>query len=415
MGVGTVNIEIAWWDLDGSPATVDGLGRHLREDGVVASWQSVPGLREKLWIADRSGNRWGAVMIWDGERPAELPQNTAAELIGRPITHRDRFEVETTVRGRSADRGRSSYRYTVVDAFATEPLLGNPVAVFFGAAELTSSQMQRIAKEMNLSEVTFLLPPSGDADARVRIFTPVNELPFAGHPLLGTAVAVGLERRADRLRFETAMGTVAFEVDRGRKDGATGADGDVAHAAMEQPIPTWRRYEHADALLEALGLSSSTLPVEIYRNGPRHVFVGLPDVEALAALRPDHRALAAFPDMATNCFAPDGERWRSRMFSPAYGVVEDAATGSAAGPLAIHLARHGLAEYGKTVEIHQGVELGRRSVMFAEATATDGGEIAHVRVSGYGAIAAEGTIHIPRETREQQIREHDGSSRPRLP
>jgi trans-2,3-dihydro-3-hydroxyanthranilate isomerase len=389
-----MKLEIAWWELDGSPATVDSLARHLREDAVLDNWQPVAGLREKFWIADPVGNRWGAVMIWEDERPEALPENMAAALIGYPVTHRDRFEVEAAVRGRgSVHTGNASHRYVVVDAFATEPLLGNPVAVFFDAADLTATQMQRIAKEMNLSEVTFLLPPgdSGDADVRVRIFTPVNELPFAGHPLLGTAVAVALDRRVDRLRFETAMGVVPFDIERG-EDIGQGAG--VAHAAMEQPIPEWRAYEHADALLAALGVSSSTLPVEIYRNGPRHVFVGLPDAAALAALHPDHKALAAFPDMAANCFAPDGERWQARMFSPAYGVVEDAATGSAAGPLAIHLARHGLAEYGKTVEIHQGVSLGRRSVMFAEATVTDSGEIARVRVSGYGAVAAEGTIQV---------------------
>ncbi|WUO26496.1 PhzF family phenazine biosynthesis protein [Streptomyces sp. NBC_00287] len=294
--------------------------------------------------------------------------------------------MQAAVRGPGRDRG-AGHRYVVVDAFASEPLLGNPVAVFFAASDLTAAQMQRIAREMNLSEVTFLLPPTGDADLRVRIFTPVNELPFAGHPLLGTAVAVALDARTDTLRFETAMGVVPFDIVR-----TPGKD--VAHASMSQPIPEWHPYEHAEALLAALGVDSSTLPVEIYRNGPRHVFVGLPDVAALDALHPDHRALAAFPDMAANCFAPDGERWQTRMFSPAYGVVEDAATGSAAGPLAVHLARHHLVEYGKTIEIHQGVRLGRRSVMFAEATVDSAGELTRIRVSGYGAVAAEGTIHV---------------------
>lgn len=403
-----MKMEIAWWELDGSAATAQDLERHLHEDGVLGAWRGVEGLREKFWITDRDGARWGAVMVWEDERPAGLPENRAATLVGRPLTHRDTFEVQAAVRGpgRSGRPGGRGHRYVVVDAFATEPLLGNPVAVFFDAADLTAGQMQRIAREMNLSEVTFLLPPTdGDADLRVRIFTPVNELPFAGHPLLGTAVAVGLDRGAEKLRFETAMGTVPFTVarDGGAVDGPGGSgpggsdSGDgpgVAYVTMEQPVPERRPYEHADALLAALGVGSSTLPVEIYRNGPRHVFVGLPDTAALAALHPDHRALGAFPDMAANCFAPDGERWQSRMFSPAYGVVEDAATGSAAGPLAIHLARHGLAELGKTVEIHQGVGLGRRSVMFAEATGDAQGGITRVRVSGYGAVAAEGTLHL---------------------
>jgi trans-2,3-dihydro-3-hydroxyanthranilate isomerase len=224
-----MKMEIAWWDLEGSPATVDGLGRHVRQDSVADSWQAVAGLHEKFWIADRDGNRWGAVMIWDDERPAELPPNRAADLIGAPVTHRDHFEVQASVRGHASHRSRNpSHRYVVVDAFATEPLLGNPVAVFFGAADLTSTQMQRIAREMNLSEVTFLLPPTSVADMQVRIFTPVNKLPFAGHPLLGMAVAVAQDRQVDRLRFETAMGIVPFDIDRAHDTGHC----DVAYVSM---------------------------------------------------------------------------------------------------------------------------------------------------------------------------------------
>ena len=146
-----MRMEIAWWDLDGSSATVERLGQHLVTDRVPARWQAVAGLHEKFWIADPAGNRWGAVMIWD-ERPEVLPPNLAADLIGYPVTHRDGFEVQASVRGPAAGRGRDrAHRYVVVDAFATEPLLGNPVAVFSGAADLTSTQMQRIAREMNLS------------------------------------------------------------------------------------------------------------------------------------------------------------------------------------------------------------------------------------------------------------------------
>ncbi|CAG7617405.1 PhzF family phenazine biosynthesis protein [Actinacidiphila bryophytorum] len=276
------------------------------------------------------------------------------------------------------------HEYAVVDAFAREPLAGNPVAVFFDAADLSADLMQRIAKEMNLSEVTFVLPPESGGDARIRIFTPVNELPFAGHPLLGTAVAVSRSLHKDRLRLETAMGVIPFEVTE---------DGGAAAVRMRQPVPNWRPYEHASELLAALGVESSTVPVDIYRNGPRHVFVGLPSVRALSALEPDHRALARFPDMAANCFAGGGTRWRTRMFSPAYGVVEDAATGSAAGPLAIHAARHGLAGYGEELEIFQGVELGRPSRMLATAEGS-AERIDEVRVGGHGVVVARGTIYV---------------------
>ena len=278
------------------------------------------------------------------------------------------------------------HEYLVVDAFARRPLEGNPVAVFFDAADIPAARMQRIAKEMNLSEVTFVLPPEQGGDARIRVFTPVNELPFAGHPLLGTAVALDERRRRDRLRLETSMGIVPIELERGVDDGAP-------FVRMGQPIPTWRPYEHATELLAALGVAASTVPVEVYRNGPRHVFVGVESVPALSALNPDHRALAAFPDMAANCFAGAGEHWRTRMFSPAYGVVEDAATGSAAGPLAVHLARHGLAGYGRELEIVQGVEIGRPSPMTAAAEG-ERDDVTAVEVGGHGVVVARGTIAV---------------------
>lgn len=277
------------------------------------------------------------------------------------------------------------HRYVVVDAFATMPLEGNPVAVFFDSDDLSTKRMQRIAREMNLSETTFVLAPKEGGDARVRIFTPVNELPFAGHPMLGTAIALGSQTYQNRLRLETHMGTIPFELDR--------RDGKVVAARMRQPVPTWEPFEYADELLDALGVKTSTLPVEIYRNGPRHVFVGFESVEELSAVNPDHRALGQFPDMAVNCFAPSVGHWRSRMFSPAYGVVEDAATGSAAGPLAIHLTRHGLLEPGKQIEILQGVEISRPSLMLAR-TEWEGDRVVSVEVGGNGFTFAYGMAHI---------------------
>lgn len=278
------------------------------------------------------------------------------------------------------------HSYVVVDAFARRPLTGNPVAVFFDSDDLAAEQMQRIAREMNLSETTFVLRPRQDGDVHVRIFTPVNELPFAGHPLLGTAIALGGRTDADRLRIETAMGIIPFELERehGEK---------VVAASMRQPVPVWEPFDRAEELLDALGVRESTLPVEIYRNGPRHVLVGFESIEALSKADPDHRALAAFPDMATNCIAGHGSSWRNRMFSPAYGVVEDAATGSAAGPIAIHLARHGLAAYGQRVEITQGVEIGRPSPMRALVHG-EGDRVDTVEVSGHGVVSIEGVLHV---------------------
>lgn len=277
------------------------------------------------------------------------------------------------------------HEYVVADVFTDMPLQGNPVAVFLAAGDIPAERMQRIARELNLSETTFVLPPQDGGDVRVRIFTPVNELPFAGHPTLGTAIVLAERGGQDRIVLETAMGTVPFEVRR--------ANGRVASATMRQPVPTWEPYQQTPQLLAALGVASSTLPVEVYRNGPRHVFVGLPGVPELSALRPDQRALAEHLDVATNCFAGAGTAWRMRMFSPAYGVAEDAATGSAAGPLAIHLARHGAAPYGEQIEIMQGVEMGRPSRMLATAHGS-ADRVDEVQVAGSAVVVAHGTLHI---------------------
>lgn len=280
-----------------------------------------------------------------------------------------------------------AYEYVVADVFTDVPLEGNPTAVFVNALGISSERMQQIAQEMRLSETVFILPPEHDGDVRLRIFTPVNELPFAGHPTLGTAIVLGESHAAETIRMETAAGTVAFDLERA-------SDGRVWAARMWQPVPTWELYDHAEELLTGLDLAASahTLPVEVYCNGPRHVFVALDSVAALSGVVPDLRILARLPDMAANCFAGSGSRWRLRMFSPAYGVAEDAATGSAAGSLAVHLARHGLISFGEWIEIRQGVEIARPSTMRARATGTSE-EIESVQVAGSAVIVARGTLY----------------------
>ncbi|MFZ6746199.1 PhzF family phenazine biosynthesis protein [Undibacterium sp. JH2W] len=276
------------------------------------------------------------------------------------------------------------YAYVVADAFTDTPFCGNPVAVFTDAKGLEATDMQRIARELNLSETTFVFPPQGSGDYYVRIFTPVNELPFAGHPTLGTAIVLGQSYTKNELVMETGMGPVPFQFQRN-------AEGKPSSVTMEQPIPTWSAYELEEVLLAGLGLGSSTLPVEIYRNGPRHVFVGLPGIAELSAVKPDLRVLAQLPDVAVNCFAGSGNKWRLRMFSPAYGVSEDAATGSAAGPLVLHLIRHGLAAFGQLVEIEQGVEMGKRSAMQASVFGSLD-KLGPIRVSGSATIVAEAKL-----------------------
>jgi len=277
-----------------------------------------------------------------------------------------------------------SYEYSVVDVFTKRPLSGNPVAVFPDARGLGECEMQRIARELNLSETTFVFPSYSNADYHVRIFTPVNELPFAGHPTLGTVFALAQSSACNSLRLETGMGVIRFTLERT-------VDGDLVSAQMAQPIPTWSHYEHELEVLKALELEASELPVEVYSNGPRHVFVGLKNVACLAAIRPDLRVLVELPDVAINCFAGNGLNWSMRMFSPAYGVSEDAATGSAAGPLALHLIRHGKLGFGQTIKISQGSDIGRPSLMHAQVSGSMG-EIGPIYVSGSAVVVARGRL-----------------------
>jgi trans-2,3-dihydro-3-hydroxyanthranilate isomerase len=283
------------------------------------------------------------------------------------------------------------YGYVIADVFTDTALEGNPLAVVPDATGLSATRMQRIAREMNLSETTFVLPPTAGGDVRVRIFTPVGELPFAGHPTFGTAAVLAAAGHPGvhdgALRMETGMGEVRFRFER--------CAGRVWTARMRQPIPEWEPYDRAAELLAALGVSSSSLPIEVYRNGPRHAFVGLGSVAELSALRVDQRALAEHDDLAANCFAPTGDplRWRARMFSPAYGVTEDAGTGSAAGPLALHLGRHGRAPLGATITVRQGVEMGRPSTIHACASMRDGA-VDRVEIAGSAVVVADGRLYV---------------------
>ncbi len=283
------------------------------------------------------------------------------------------------------------YRYTVADVFTDTPLQGNPVAVFTDATGLSTEVMQRAARELNLSETVFMFRSDGPhAHLRIRIFTPATELPFAGHPVLGAAFVVGRAMGSPVVRLETALGVVPVTLS--RPDGG----GDPVYGEMEQPIPSFEEFEAAGPLLTALGVSSQRdglLPIQGYRNGPLHVYVELPGAEAVAALRPDIGALERLGVYGINCFAGSGERWKTRMFGPALGVAEDPATGSAAGPLAVHLTRHGRVPYGTEIEIEQGVEIGRRSVLRARVDgAADA--IERVVVGGSAVIVARGEYRL---------------------
>jgi trans-2,3-dihydro-3-hydroxyanthranilate isomerase len=277
--------------------------------------------------------------------------------------------------------------YFVCDVFTSEPLEGNQLGVFIDGRPFGQDQMQRIARELNVAETVFLLPPTAGGDVRVRIFTPLAELPFAGHPVLGTAFVVGAALGAEAVTLETGAGLVPIALER---------DGDrPVFGRMRQPIPSWEPYERAGDLLAALGEDSSELAVELYRNGgPPHVYVRLASEEAVAAIRPDLAALADLK-VAANCFAGRGRSWKTRMFYPGAGIPEDPATGSAAGPLAVHLARHGQIGFGEQIEIRQGAEIGRPSLLYATVTG-EGDRIDSVEVGGAALIVAEGRFRVAR-------------------
>jgi trans-2,3-dihydro-3-hydroxyanthranilate isomerase len=279
-----------------------------------------------------------------------------------------------------------SRRFALVDVFTDVPLTGNQLAVFTDGRGLADETMQRAALEMGFSESVFVLPPEGDGDARIRIFTPRLELPFAGHPTLGTAFVLGAPLQRGIVRLETGSGTVPVVLDRD-------ASGAITSGSMEQPLPAWAPFEDVDGLLAAVGVGGSELPVEVYDNGARHVFVTLPDEAAVAALRPDYTALGRYRFTGVNCVAGSGSAWKLRMFSPDDGIGEDAATGSAAGPLACHLARHGLVPWGTEIAITQGVEIDRPSLLRARA---DGGEAGPERVvvSGSAVVVGRGELSL---------------------
>jgi trans-2,3-dihydro-3-hydroxyanthranilate isomerase len=280
----------------------------------------------------------------------------------------------------------ADYRYVVCDVFTDTPLAGNQLAVFTDARGLDSETMQALAREINFSESTFVLSPENGGHAKIRIFTPRAELPFAGHPTLGTAFVLGGPLQTPELRLETGRGIIVVRLER--------EESRIVFGRMDQPIPSVQSYEAEVELLAALGVERSELPVELYDNGMRHVYVCLRSEDEVASLRPDLGRLDLPPDLGINCFAGSGTRWKTRMFAPGGGVAEDAATGSAAGPLALHLARHDRIAFGDEIEISQGAEIGRPSTLFARAEgATD--EIERVEVGGSAVVVARGEFRLP--------------------
>jgi trans-2,3-dihydro-3-hydroxyanthranilate isomerase len=279
-----------------------------------------------------------------------------------------------------------AFRYVVADVFTDAPLEGNQLAVFTDARELAEERLQPLAREINFSETVFVYPAEGEGHARIRIFTPAAEIPFAGHPTLGTAFVLAGPLQLDEIKLETGAGVIPVRLVR---EGAR-----ITFGWMTQPVPTVKAYDAVEDLLAALRVESSLLPVELYDNGLQHVYVTFGSEEEVAALEPDMSALARLPGvLGVNCFAGSGTRWKTRMFAPGGGVPEDPATGSAAGPLACHVLRHGLIESGTEVEISQGAEIKRPSKLHARVEGSPEG-IEKVEVGGSAVVVARGEFRL---------------------
>ena len=299
----------------------------------------------------------------------------------------------------------TSARYLIVDVFTGEAFGGNPLAVFVDGREVPERLMQPIARELNLSETTYVLPPEDPANHhRLRIFTPAEELPMAGHPTVGSAFALAAEGRVDppvTVRFEEGIGLVPVEVE--------GEPGRPTGAVMVQPLPSFGpRFEAAGRIAEMLCLEAGDLepglPVEVVSCGLPFLFVPLASKAAVgrAKLRMDlwEELLGGFASRHVYVFSTETEASdatvHARVFVPAAGVPEDPATGSASGPLGCYLVRHGLVPAGERVPIvcEQGYEIGRPSRIEVEISG-DREAIHGVRVGGGCVLVGEGRLRIP--------------------
>ena len=299
------------------------------------------------------------------------------------------------------------YRFVQVDVFTDRVFGGNPLAVVLDARGLTDGEMAAIAGEMNLSETTFVLPPTRpDCDVRVRIFTPRRELAFAGHPTIGTSFVLAtrgmLPAGARTLTLEEGVGPVPVRL-----------DGDPA-----APDFLWMRHGEATFgpplapladFAAALGLTEDDLlpdaPIQTGTTGSAFLYIPLKDRAAVDRAALDVPAiLRCFSDMTAVgvfVFAPDADaavhRVYARMFAPhTSGIPEDPATGSASGPLGAYLVRHGLVAPEGTVRIvsEQGTKMGRQSFIHI-AVATDTSAVTGIEVGGSVVPVLEGTLTLP--------------------
>jgi trans-2,3-dihydro-3-hydroxyanthranilate isomerase len=290
-----------------------------------------------------------------------------------------------------------SYRYRVVDVFTCYPLEGNPLAVFPEASGMDERTMQKIAKELNLSETVFILPPTrADCLARVRIFTPTREMVFAGHPTIGTSFVLLEEgivpKQAERFILELKVGPVPIRIEPGERP---------LIWLTTPPIQHGRFYDRA-LCAQVLGLSASDLldvPPQLLSAGNDSVFIAAKSQEAVDRAWLDLAGLTQLKgeDKEPICvfiFAPTPQGAYSRMFAPELGVVEDPATGSSTGPLAAFMMQHSLisSESGTRFISEQGRKMGRRSILYVQIRGEKGTD--GIDVGGYVTALVDATMKL---------------------
>ncbi|MFI5272183.1 MAG: PhzF family phenazine biosynthesis protein [Ktedonobacterales bacterium] len=301
------------------------------------------------------------------------------------------------------------FRFLQYDVFTNTPFGGNQLAVFPDASSLSDAEMQAIAREMNFSETTFVLPADDlKALRRVRIFTPSSELPFAGHPVVGTTFALASEGiippvEPSPVHLQLGVGTLPvdllFEGER------------LSFVWMHQPVPNFTPWRGDVArLAAALGLAAgdldSRLPIERGSAGLAYLYIPVRTQAALRAAMPTDALTSLLADPSGHLHAylftrdalATGVDARARMFARDLGIMEDAATGSAAGPLGVYLLRHGVAapdELGETrMRFEQGIEMGRTSALYV-AVSGAAGAVHDVRVGGEAVLVARGELLLP--------------------
>ena len=267
------------------------------------------------------------------------------------------------------------HEYALIDVFTDRKFGGNQLAVFRDGRGIASETMQAVAKELHISETTFVLPKEKDGDHRVRIFTPGRELPFAGHPTVGTTWVLS-GGKDGALKLELAVGTLAVTVRSG-------------FVEMEQPLPRFGpTVDDRAGVANALSLSAedlvATSPIQEVSSGVPLTYVHLRDLDAVRRIRIQRSAARTAIYVFTTETVEPGSTLHARMFAgEALGVDEDPATGGAQGALAAYCVRYGIVPAAALVRVRteQGFELGRRSILDTRLSMR-GAEIAAVHVGG---------------------------------